>query len=94
MSFSCDHCGFENNEIQNPGKINDKGIKIKLTVSTNKDLNRQVVKSDYTSIKIPKLDFEIPSQSQKGGEYFIFIFIISSMAYIQYMFMCNCHLQR
>ncbi|XP_008550360.1 zinc finger protein ZPR1 [Microplitis demolitor] len=66
MSFSCDHCGFENNEIQNPGKINDKGIKIKLTVSTNKDLNRQVVKSDYTSIKIPKLDFEIPSQSQKG----------------------------
>ncbi|KAJ8670225.1 hypothetical protein QAD02_001484 [Eretmocerus hayati] len=66
MSFECQHCGYQNNEIQNAGKIEDKGIKIVLTVKSVSDLNRQVVKSDYTSICIPHLDFEIPSQSQKG----------------------------
>lgn len=67
MSFDCTHCGYQNNEIQPGGKIEEKGVKIKLKVETAKDLNRNVVKSDYTAIKIPELDFEIPSQSQKGG---------------------------
>ncbi|XP_076294070.1 zinc finger protein Zpr1 [Lasioglossum baleicum] len=66
MSFDCEHCGYQNNEIQNSGKTQDKGIRITLQVATSKDLNRQVVKSDYTSVKIPSLDFEIPSRSQKG----------------------------
>ncbi|XP_043479955.1 zinc finger protein ZPR1 [Leptopilina heterotoma] len=65
-SFACEHCGYQNNEIQNAGKITEKGIKITLTIVTNSDLNRQVVKSDYTSVRIPHLDFEIPAQSQKG----------------------------
>ncbi|XP_012057609.1 PREDICTED: zinc finger protein ZPR1 [Atta cephalotes] len=66
MSFECEHCGYQNNEIQSGGKITEKGIKITLQVVTSQDLNRQIVKSDYTSIHIPHLDFEIPSQSQKG----------------------------
>jgi len=66
MSFECEHCGYQNNEIQSGGKIAEKGIKITLQVVTSQDLNRQIVKSDYTSIHIPHLDFEIPSQSQKG----------------------------
>ncbi|XP_031832131.1 zinc finger protein Zpr1 [Nomia melanderi] len=66
MSFDCEHCGYQNNEIQNSGKIQDKGIRITLEVTTVRDLNRQVVKSDYTSVKIPCLDFEIPCRSQKG----------------------------
>ncbi|XP_063992069.1 zinc finger protein ZPR1 [Diachasmimorpha longicaudata] len=66
MSFECENCGFTNNELQNGGKINEKGVRIKLEVVDKKDLNRQVVKSDYTSVAIPKLNFEIPSQSQKG----------------------------
>lgn len=66
-SFTCEHCDYQNNEIQNAGKITEKGIKITLTVSTARDLNRQVIKSDYTSVRIPHLDFEIPAQSQKGG---------------------------
>lgn len=74
-SFACEHCGYQNNEIQNAGKITEKGIKITLTVVTNSDLNRQVVKSDYTSVRIPHLDFEIPAQSQKGGKILI-IFLI------------------
>jgi len=66
MSFTCDSCGYENSEIQSGGVIPEKGIKTTLTVQNKSDLNRQLVKSDYTSIKIPELDLEIPSQSQKG----------------------------
>lgn len=66
MSFSCDECGFQNNEIQSGAPIAEKGIRIKLDVRTERDLNRQVVKSDYTSVKIVEIDFEIPAQSQKG----------------------------
>jgi zinc finger protein len=68
MSFECTHCNYQNNEVQNAGKIEEKGIKIKLSINSKLDLNRQVVKSDYTSVCIPYLDFEIPSQSQKGGK--------------------------
>lgn len=68
MSFSCEHCGYQNNEIQNAGKVLEKGIRINLIVSKASDLNRQVIKSDFTGVKIPKLDFEIPAQSQKGGK--------------------------
>lgn len=38
-----------------------------LKVNQDVDLNRKVVKSDYTSVKIVELDFEIPAKSQKGG---------------------------
>lgn len=67
MSFSCNECGYANNEIQPGGQIAEKGVRITLEINTVEDLNRQVVKSDYSSFKIVELDFEIPSKSQKGG---------------------------
>lgn len=76
MSFECEHCGLQNNEIQNAGKIEEKGVKITLKINSETELNRQVVKSDYTSVRIPHLDFEIPSQSQKGGKLFVLQCII------------------
>lgn len=66
FSFNCDECGFQNNEIQSGGATAEKGIRYKLSVEKTEDLNRKVVKSDYTSVKIEELEFEIPSQSQKG----------------------------
>ncbi|XP_045456297.1 zinc finger protein ZPR1 [Melitaea cinxia] len=66
MSFSCEQCGFENNEIQPGGSYAELGVRWKLRVEDPIDLNRQVVKSDYTAVRIPELDFEIPAQSQKG----------------------------
>lgn len=65
-SFACDHCGFENNEIQPAGEIEASGCRITLHVKTVQDLNRRVVKSDRTGVKFVELDFEIPPQSQKG----------------------------
>jgi len=67
MSFSCPHCGCSNNETQFGGKTQERGVKVKLLVENEKDLNRQVVKSDYTSIFIPELEFEIPGKTQKGA---------------------------
>ncbi|KAG5869771.1 hypothetical protein JTB14_014703 [Gonioctena quinquepunctata] len=66
MSFSCEECGYQNNEIQSGAPIADKGVKFTLNMKTERDLNRQVVKSDHASIKILELDFEIPGKSQKG----------------------------
>lgn len=66
MSFSCDNCGFKNNEIQSGGEMAPKGIRISVKIDTVKDLNRRVVKSDYSSVRIEELDFDIPAQSQKG----------------------------
>nr|CAD7267145.1 unnamed protein product [Timema shepardi] len=67
ISFSCEKCGYQNNEIQRGGQTEEKGVRVVLHVQTTEDLNRQVVKSDYTSVRIPELDFEIQSQSQKGA---------------------------
>lgn len=66
MSFTCEHCGFENNEIKPGGEIEPKGCRITLQVKNTNDLNRRVVKSDFTSVRFEELDFEIPAQSQKG----------------------------
>ncbi|CAG0895833.1 unnamed protein product [Cyprideis torosa] len=66
MSFHCEHCGMRNNELQAAGRVEDFGIAFNLEVKTSEDLNRTVVKSDHAKIQIPKLDFEIPSRSQKG----------------------------
>lgn len=66
MSFECPHCGLKNNEIQSGGIIAEKGSTKKCIVSKNTDLNRQVVKSEHATIKIPSLEFEIPPSTQKG----------------------------
>lgn len=66
MSFTCEHCGYENNEIQPAGEIDPNGCRIRLEISKLEDLNRRVVKSDRTSVKFIELDFEIPAKSQKG----------------------------
>jgi len=66
MSFECEHCGCKNNEIQSGDKIQEKGHIFKCLITTPQDLNRQVIKSDYATVRIPDVDFEIPPS--KRGE--------------------------
>ncbi|XP_012513800.1 PREDICTED: zinc finger protein ZPR1 [Propithecus coquereli] len=66
-SFSCEHCGWNNTEIQSAGRIQDQGVRYTLTVRALKDMNREVVKTDSATTRIPELDFEIPAFSQKGA---------------------------
>lgn len=64
-SFSCDECSYKDSEVQFGGSIKEKGQRISITVKNSKDMNRQLVKSDWASIAIPELDFEQPP-SKKG----------------------------
>lgn len=66
MSFNCQHCGYSNNEIQSGGVIQEKGLQVKVVISSERDLSRQVVRSDYATVKIPELELEIPPKGQKG----------------------------
>lgn len=60
MSFSCPECGFQNNEIQSAGQIQEKGAKYAFRVEREEDLQRQVVKSDICVFRLEDLDLEIP----------------------------------
>lgn len=66
MSFKCPHCHYENNEVQSASEIQKQGVRIVLNVRGVEDLNRRVVRSDYTSTAIPGIDLEIPAKTQKG----------------------------
>lgn len=61
MSFSCDHCGFQNNEVQPAGTFQLKGAYYELRLTAMEDFNRQVVKSDTATVKFIELDVEIPA---------------------------------
>jgi C4-type Zn-finger protein len=67
-SFQCEHCHFKNTGIDSANRIQENGVRINLTVETELDLNRELVKSDYATLSIPELDFEIPALNQKGCE--------------------------
>ncbi|XP_004293742.1 PREDICTED: zinc finger protein ZPR1-like [Fragaria vesca subsp. vesca] len=68
-AFECPHCNERNNEVQFAGELQPKGCTYRLEVPSGdpKMLNRQVVKSEFATIKIPELEFEIPPESQRGS---------------------------
>ncbi|KAL8997948.1 MAG: hypothetical protein Q9169_002870 [Polycauliona sp. 2 TL-2023] len=61
MSFSCDHCGFENTDVQSAGQIQERGAKYTLKVTHLDDMERQVVKSDIAVLRLETLDIEVPA---------------------------------
>ncbi|KAI6073239.1 Zinc finger protein ZPR1 isoform X1 [Aix galericulata] len=65
-SFSCAACGWADAEIQPAGSIQERGVRYALAVGSRQDMNREVVKTDCATARIPELDFEIPAFSQKG----------------------------
>ncbi|KAG5438550.1 hypothetical protein PCANB_002654 [Pneumocystis canis] len=60
MSFECKNCGFKNSEIQPASVIQEKGTIYTFLVETKDDLNRQIIKSETSSIFLKELDLEIP----------------------------------
>jgi len=65
-SFDCEHCDYKNNQLDPAIEIKPKGIQISLKIENKEDLNRYVITTDYTSIQIVDLNFEIPPLSQKS----------------------------
>uniref|UniRef100_A0A914EBW4 Zinc finger ZPR1-type domain-containing protein n=1 Tax=Acrobeloides nanus TaxID=290746 RepID=A0A914EBW4_9BILA len=66
VSFECEHCGLRNNELQSGEPVQEFGTEIVLRVKDPRDLNRQLIKSEYASIEIPELELVIPHKSQPG----------------------------
>jgi len=64
-SFYCEECGNKNTNVEFGGKISDFAVNISLNCTNMEDFKRDVVKSEFGSIKIPELDFEIPA-NKKG----------------------------
>ena len=59
MSMICDNCGFKSNEIKGGGAIPKYGCKITVSVKTQDDLSREVLKSDTAGIAIPEIELEL-----------------------------------
>lgn len=62
MSFQCKHCNTINNELQSVGEIQEKGVRYKVKCQKDEDLQRQVIKTEWSEIKIPEIDFEVKRQ--------------------------------
>ncbi|KAI4107621.1 MAG: hypothetical protein LQ339_002527 [Xanthoria mediterranea] len=61
MSFSCEHCGFENTDVQSAGQIQERGARYTLNVTHVDDMERQIVKSDIAVLHLETLDIEVPA---------------------------------
>jgi len=62
MSFECNHCNTMNNELQAVGDIQEKGVRYKVLCKRDQDLQRQVVKTEWSEIRIPEIEFEVKRQ--------------------------------
>lgn len=63
-SFSCHECGNKNNEVQFVGELPSRGISIRFKVTELADLGREIVKSQYASLKFEELELEIPESGR------------------------------
>jgi len=45
----------------------EEGVKYRVLIQNERDLSRQVVKSDFASIYVPEIELEIPQNSHRGG---------------------------
>ncbi|KAG8683875.1 nucleolar zinc-finger protein, partial [Ceratobasidium sp. 395] len=61
MSFRCEHCGNENNEVQAAGAIREQGTLYTAKILARSDLDRQLVKSATCTLVIPELELTIPA---------------------------------
>lgn len=61
MSFHCEHCHFQNTEVQPAGEIQQRGTRYVFNLDRLLDLDRQIVKSDAAVVRIENLDIEVPA---------------------------------
>lgn len=62
MSFECTHCNTINNELQSVSDMQPKGVRYNVTCTKDEDLQRQIVKTEWSEIKIPEIEFEVKRQ--------------------------------
>lgn len=62
MSFECKHCNTANSELQPVSDMQEKGVRYKVKCTTDEDLQRQIVKTEWSEIMIPEIEFEVKRQ--------------------------------
>ena len=66
-SFECPHCGHRDNDVSFAGALADFGVRYELNVINNISFNRQVVKSEWATIRVPEAELEIPPAAQRAS---------------------------
>lgn len=64
-AFSCPECGFRSSEVMT-SQTQERGCIFSLNVSSEAELQRQLLKSDKATVRVPSLDLEIPSTTMSG----------------------------
>ncbi|KAK7495203.1 hypothetical protein BaRGS_00013613 [Batillaria attramentaria] len=57
MATTCDACGHRDNEVKGGGGVEPKGRKYSLIIKNERDMTRDVLKSETGSVSIPELEF-------------------------------------
>jgi len=68
MSFVCAACGFKNSEIKAGGAVPKEGVVATLLVVDERDLSRDLLKSETAGLAIPDLELEL-DRGTLGGLY-------------------------
>ena len=71
MAFNCEVCGFKTNEVKAGGAIPPQGERITLVADKMTDpgvMERDVLKSDSASVRIPEIELEM-AHGSLGGAY-------------------------
>jgi zinc finger protein len=67
MAFTCDHCGYKNNEVKAGGSVSEKGRRIAVRLENFPlDLNRDILKSQTALLAVPELNFELAAGTLGG----------------------------
>lgn len=56
MSFTCDHCGHHSTETKNSSEIGKQALVLTLNVEDEKDLKRDLFKSETCYVEIPEVE--------------------------------------
>lgn len=59
MSTVCHECGYRSNEVKTGGEVPEKGQRITLTVETEEDLARDILKSESAALSCPELGLSV-----------------------------------
>lgn len=68
MSTVCDDCGYRSNDVKTGGEIPEKGEKITLSVSSDVDLARDILKSETCGLECPELELQV-NPGTLGGRF-------------------------
>ncbi|KAH7823952.1 putative zinc finger protein [Monocercomonoides exilis] len=66
-AFYCPHCGFRSSDLQSMS-FSERGCRFELSVTDSEDFDREVIRTEYATVSIPELDFEVPANTGRKGD--------------------------